>query len=112
VAALGLQFLSDPGSAVATIGASGAIAAVLAGYLLLYPRALILTLVGWIPIPLPAVLFLLIWILLQLAGAAGSIGQAAGGGDGVAYMAHVGGFAFGLLAIRAFDPGPAARVAG
>ena len=68
VAALGLQWVADPGSAVATIGASGAIAAVLAGYLLLYPRALILTLVGWIPIPLPAVLFLLIWILLQLAG--------------------------------------------
>jgi membrane associated rhomboid family serine protease len=111
VAALGLQWVSDPGSAVATIGASGAIAAVLAGYLLLYPRALILTLVGWIPIPLPAVLFLLIWILLQLAGAAGAIGQAAGGGDSIAYMAHVGGFAFGLLAIRAFDPGPAAGVA-
>jgi membrane associated rhomboid family serine protease len=52
------------------------------------------------------VLFLLIWILLQLAGAAGAIGQAAGGGDSIAYMAHVGGFAFGLLAIRAFDPGP------
>jgi membrane associated rhomboid family serine protease len=109
VAALGLQWVSDPGSAVATLGASGAIAAVLAGYLLLYPRALVLTLVGWIPIPLPAVLFLLIWILLQLAGAAGSIGQAAGGGDSIAYVAHVGGFAFGLLAIRAFDPGPAAR---
>jgi membrane associated rhomboid family serine protease len=111
VAALGLQFLADPGSAVATIGASGAIAAVLAGYLLLYPRALILTLVGWIPIPLPAVVFLLIWILLQVAGAAGSIGQATGGGDSIAYMAHVGGFAFGLLAIRRFDPGPAARPA-
>jgi membrane associated rhomboid family serine protease len=106
VAALSLQFLADPGSALATIGASGAIAAVLAGYLLLYPRALVLTLIGWIPIPLPAVLFLLIWILLQLAGAAGAIGQAAGGGDSIAYMAHVGGFAFGLLAIRAFDPGP------
>jgi membrane associated rhomboid family serine protease len=109
VAALSLQFLADPGSALATIGASGAIAAVLAGYLLLYPRALVLTLIGWIPIPLPAVLFLLIWILLQLAGAAGAIGQAAGGGDSIAYMAHVGGFAFGLLAIRAFDPGPGAR---
>jgi membrane associated rhomboid family serine protease len=106
VAALGLQFLVDPGSAVATIGASGAIAAVLASYLGLYPRALILTLVGWIPIPLPAVVFLVIWILLQLAGAAGMVGQAAGGGDGIAYMAHVGGFAFGLLAIRGFDPGP------
>ena len=82
VAALGLQWVADPGSAVATIGASGAIA---------------------------AVLFLLIWILLQLAGAAGAIRQAAGGGDSIAYMAHVGGFAFGLLAIRAFDPGPAAR---
>ena len=106
VAALGLQILADPGSAVATIGASGAIAAVLASYLVLYPRALILTLVGWIPIPLPAMVFLVIWILLQLAGAAGTVGQAAGGGDSIAYMAHVGGFAFGLLAIRRFDPGP------
>ena len=94
------------GSDVPNIGASGAIAAVLGGYLLLYPRALVMTLVGWIPIPLPAMLFLLIWILLQLAGGCRLGREAAGGGDSVAYLAHVGGFAFGLLAIRAFDPGP------
>jgi membrane associated rhomboid family serine protease len=104
--AIGLQWAFDRSGDIPTIGASGAIAAVLAGYLLLYPRAVVVTLVGWIPVPLPAMLFLVIWIALQLLGAAAGIGQV-GGGDagGVAYFAHVGGFIFGLAAVRPLDRG-------
>jgi membrane associated rhomboid family serine protease len=99
-----LQWAFDRSSDVPTIGASGAIAAVLAGYLLLYPRAVVITLVGWIPVPLPAMLFLVIWIMLQVLGAANGFGQV-GGAGGVAYFAHVGGFAFGLAAVRGLDRG-------
>ncbi|HEY3764319.1 MAG TPA: rhomboid family intramembrane serine protease [Gaiellales bacterium] len=92
-----LQFLSGPTSDLPNIGASGAIAAVLGGYLVLYPKAAVIT---YIPpiflIPLPAVLFLIGWILLQVYSASSS--QV--GGGGVAYYAHIGGFAFGLLTIR------------
>jgi membrane associated rhomboid family serine protease len=94
-----LQFLAGPSSDVPNIGASGAIAAVLGGYLVLYPRAAVIT---YIPpiffIPLPAVLFLVGWIVLQVY-AAGSV-QVGSAGGGVAYFAHIGGFAFGLLTIR------------
>jgi membrane associated rhomboid family serine protease len=106
MAAIALQWLAARGSDVPTIGASGAIAAVLAGYLVLFPRAMVITLVGWIPLPVPAMLFLLIWIGLQVAGAAAGFGQVgSGGGGGVAYFAHLGGFAFGLAAIKPLDRG-------
>jgi membrane associated rhomboid family serine protease len=99
LAAALLQFLAGPGSDVPNIGASGAIAAVLGGYLVLYPRASVIT---YIPpiffVPLPAVLFLIGWILLQVY-AAGAV-QVGTAGGGVAYYAHIGGFAFGLLTIR------------
>jgi membrane associated rhomboid family serine protease len=94
-----LQFLSGPGSDVPNIGASGAIAAVLGGYLILYPRAAVIT---YIPpiffFPLPAVLFLIGWIVLQIY-AVGSV-QVGSAGGGVAYYAHIGGFVFGLATIR------------
>jgi membrane associated rhomboid family serine protease len=94
-----LQFLSGPGSDVPNIGASGAIAAVLGGYLILYPRAAVIT---YIPpiffFPLPAVLFLIGWIVLQIY-AVGYV-QVGSAGGGVAYYAHIGGFVFGLATIR------------
>jgi membrane associated rhomboid family serine protease len=101
-----VQWLADRGSDIPTIGASGAIAAVLGGYLLLFPRAFVITLVGWIPLPIPAVAFLLIWIGLQALGAAAGFHALSGGGGGVAYFAHLGGFAFGMLTVRALDQGP------
>lgn len=106
LAAAGLQWLASRGSDVPTIGASGAIAAVLAGYLVLYPRAMVITLIGWIPFPVPAMLFLLVWILLQVAGAAAGFNAVGPDTGGVAYFAHLGGFAFGLLTVRLFDRGP------
>ncbi len=100
--ALLAQTAFSPASAVPTIGASGAVAAVLGGYALLYPRARVVTLVVIIffitLIELPAVLVLGLWFLLQvLNGTAQEVGQ-----GGVAYFAHIGGFVFGLLLIKVF----------
>jgi membrane associated rhomboid family serine protease len=96
------QVAVDPSSTSPTLGASGAIAAVLGGYALLYPRARVVTLIFIIifvtVIELPALFVLGVWFLLQLAEASS---QPLHGG-GVAYFAHIGGFVFGLLVIRLF----------
>ena len=107
ITAVYAQSLVDTSSTVPTIGASGAVAGVLGGYALLHPRARVLTLIFLIffisVIEIPAVILLGIWFLLQFLPA---IGQTAvtdlAGGDGVAYLAHVGGFIFGLAAIKLF----------
>jgi membrane associated rhomboid family serine protease len=103
LAALGVQVLSDTSSVVPTVGASGAIAGVLGAYARLYPRARVVTLVIIIifftVITLPAVLVLGVWFLLQLLPA---FSDPTGAGGGVAYFAHIGGFLFGLLAIKLF----------
>ena len=104
VAALALQVAISPDSTVPTIGASGAIAAVLGGYIVLYPRARVLSLVFIIllftVIELPALWVLAIWFAEQAAFAAAGLTHPTGGSGGVAYFAHVGGFVFGLAAIR------------
>jgi membrane associated rhomboid family serine protease len=103
LAALGLQVVTDANSAVPTVGASGAIAGVLGAYARLYPRARVLTLVFIVIIftiiTLPAVLVLGVWFLLQLLPA---FSDPTGTGGGVAYFAHIGGFLFGLFAIKLF----------
>ena len=85
-------------------GASGAIAAVLGGYAVLYPRARVLTVVFIIifftVVQLPALLVLGLWFLLQLLPAFSE--PVSGMGGGVAYFAHIGGFVFGLALIRLF----------
>jgi membrane associated rhomboid family serine protease len=97
------QVVMDPNSTVPTLGASGAIAAVLGGYALLYPRARVVTLVIIIffvtLIRLPALVVLGLWLLFQFVDLSA---QPSGGGGGVAYLAHIGGFAFGLLTIKLF----------
>jgi membrane associated rhomboid family serine protease len=104
VAALALQVAVGPNTVAPTVGASGAIAAVLGGYIVLYPRARVLTLVLIIfffgVIELPALVMLGIWFAEQAAFGAAGLTSPANAGGGVAYLAHVGGFAFGLLAIR------------
>ncbi len=108
VAALGAQVLVDPSSTVPTVGASGAIAGVLGGYALLYPRARVITLVLLIffvtIVELPALVLLGAWVLMQVAFGVADLAQPVGGSEagGVAYFAHIGGFVFGLLAIRLF----------
>ena len=104
IAALALQVLVNPGSTAPTIGASGAIAGVLGGYILLHPRARVLTLIFLIFfvtfIEIPAVVVLGLWFLQQLYFGVADLSDPTGGG--VAYFAHIGGFAFGLIFIRAF----------
>ena len=104
IVALLAQVLIDTGSTVPTVGASGAIAAVLGGYAVLYPRARVITLVFIIIIftiiELPALVVLGLWFLMQLLPAFSQPVVESGGG--VAYFAHIGGFLFGLLLIRAF----------
>jgi membrane associated rhomboid family serine protease len=105
VAALAAQTLVGPSEAVPTVGASGAIAAVLGGYAILYPRARVVTVIFIIIfftiVTLPALIVLGLWFLLQLAYGASEVSQPVGGG-GVAYFAHIGGFVFGLALIRLF----------
>jgi membrane associated rhomboid family serine protease len=104
LAALGLQVVTDPNSMVPTVGASGAIAGVLGAYARLYPRARVVTLVFIVIIftvvTLPALLVLGLWFLLQLLPAFSE--PITGAGGGVAYFAHIGGFLFGVLAIKLF----------
>jgi membrane associated rhomboid family serine protease len=108
--ALGAQVVADPSSTGPTLGASGAIAAVLGGYLVLYPRARVLALVlivfFFTLIEVPAVFLLGFWFLSQLyLGLAGLAGGP--NSEGVAYFAHIGGFAFGVLVIKLFVAGRA-----
>ena len=104
--ALGAQVLVDPSSTGPTLGASGAIAAVLGGYILLFPRARVLPLVFIVffvtIIEVPAVLLLGFWFIEQLYLGLGGLASPLAGGEGVAYFAHIGGFAFGLAGIRLF----------
>jgi membrane associated rhomboid family serine protease len=102
--AIAAQMIVEPNAAVPTVGASGAVAAVLGGYILLYPRARVVTLIFIVffftILELPAVLILGFWFLQQVAFGAYGVANPVGGGGGVAYFAHIGGFAFGLLTIK------------
>lgn len=97
-------------SHIPTVGASGAIAGVMGAYILLYPRSRILTLIPIIFIPyfleLPAVIFLGIWFLIQFLSAAGASAHA----GGIAWWAHIGGFIFGMLALKLFVKMPETKV--
>jgi membrane associated rhomboid family serine protease len=92
---------ANPDSTVPLVGASGAIAAALGAYAVLFPAHRILTLLGWILIPLPAILFLAFWFFAQFGL----------GGTGVAWEAHVGGFVFGLAVALVFRRSLLRRVA-
>jgi membrane associated rhomboid family serine protease len=98
--AMTLLFGSAADARVPTLGASGAIAAVLGAYLVLYPTSRITTFVGWFPIHIPAWVFLGGWFLYQFFESNYSLFQPNTGGSGVAFFAHVGGFIFGFLAAR------------
>jgi membrane associated rhomboid family serine protease len=104
VAAGLMQSFLLPQSSAPMIGASGAIAGVLGAYLVLFPRARILSLVPilfiFTVIEVPAVIFLLFWFASQLFSGFLSLGGASG--SGVAWWAHVGGFVFGLLGVFLF----------
>ncbi|MCP4568258.1 MAG: rhomboid family intramembrane serine protease [FCB group bacterium] len=101
LAAVALFIVFQPYGETPLVGASGAIAGILGAYLVLYPRARILTFI-WILffiriIWLPAIFILGYWFVIQIIMAASSVG---GTGGGVAWFAHIGGFLFGWLVIR------------
>jgi len=107
VASVFAQTVSNPQSAIPMIGASGAISGVLGAYFLTYPQARILTLVPIIIffyiIELPAFFFLGFWFVLQfIQGSLYSLNSEQLVGGGVAWWAHVGGFAAGVLLLQVF----------
>lgn len=89
------------GSGVPTVGASGAIAAVMGAYLVMFPRSRVRTLVFFFFIRVPAFLFLGFWIIQQSYSGLQNLNNMSEGG-GVAWWAHIGGFVFGALAGMVF----------
>jgi membrane associated rhomboid family serine protease len=108
-AALAAQVLSTPDSGLPMVGASGAVAGALGAYLVLFPNARVLTLVPFGLLPLlvtfSATFFLVAWLGLQMLGA-----LLAAGAAGVAWWAHVGGFALGMALARPLAPKKRKRV--
>jgi membrane associated rhomboid family serine protease len=106
VAAAALQIAIDPGSEIPNLGASGAVAGVLGGYLLLFPKARVITVIFIIffftIVELPAILILGFWFVQQVLFGYFDVATAGNEEGGVAYFAHIGGFVFGLLAIKLF----------
>ncbi len=101
-----VHILTSPGSQIPTVGASGAIAAVLGAYLVLYPQSKVLT---FIPLGffmrltlVPASIVLGLWFILQLFNGVLSLGGPDVGG--VAFWAHIGGFVTGVLLAKLFAP--------
>ena len=101
-----VQMVMTSGSPIPTVGASGAIAGVMGAFLILFPRARVVTLVILIifitTVELPAAFMLLYWFALQLLSGLSSLGNM-GQAQGIAWFAHVGGFVAGLLFIRFFS---------
>jgi membrane associated rhomboid family serine protease len=102
VAAALAQYIVDPGSMIPTVGASGAIAGVMGAYLLLFPKAkvdiLLIFIVFFRILPIPAWIMLAVWFAMQFVGGIGTDPES----GGVAYWAHAGGFAAGLLMVLPF----------
>ncbi len=100
VAAGALHILTNPGSRVPTVGASGAIAGVMGAYLWLFPQATVVTLVPIFVflqiVELPAILFLGLWFVSNLFSGLGSLAAQSDAG-GIAWWAHIGGFLVGIL---------------
>ena len=90
---------SEQEATIPNVGASGAVSAVLGAYLLLLPRAKVLTIIFFILREIPAIFFLGFWFLFQLLdGSAALVSPQEGGG--VAFFAHIGGFVFGFLLVK------------
>jgi membrane associated rhomboid family serine protease len=96
LAATFAQLLFSTGSNVPNLGASGAIAGVLGAYILMFPQGKVNVLMGRVVVPMPALVVIGLWIVLQFFSGIGSIANTAETG-GVAYMAHIGGFIAGFV---------------
>jgi len=109
----GAQILVQTHSMIPNVGASGAIAGVLGAYMLLFPRARVVTLLPlFILFPvveIPALFFLGIWFLMQFFSGAAALGRSDALSGGIAWWAHIGGFLAGMLLLRIFLPRNAAK---
>jgi membrane associated rhomboid family serine protease len=94
-----LGYASEAEGMIPNVGASGAISAVLGAYLVLLPRAKVLTVIFFVLREIPAIFFLLIWFGFQLLEGSSSFSRPEQGG-GVAFFAHIGGFVFGALVVK------------
>ena len=97
-----LAYASDVEGTIPNVGASGAISAVLGAYLVLLPRAKVLTVIFFVLREIPAMFFLLAWFGFQLLDGGASLSHPEEGG-GVAFFAHIGGFVFGAVAVKLFQ---------
>ena len=102
------HILFNSGSAIPTVGASGAISGVLGGYLLLFPRNRVYVLTWGGVAAVPAMLMLGFWILMQFLNGFGAVAETPETG-GVAYLAHIGGFVAGMVLAPLFSPRQYAR---
>jgi membrane associated rhomboid family serine protease len=96
IAATFAQYAVSPESGVPNVGASGAIAGVLGAYILMFPQSRVNVLLGRQIVAMPAFVVLGLWIVLQLVSGVGTIAYTDESAGGIAYMAHIGGFASGL----------------
>jgi membrane associated rhomboid family serine protease len=107
LAAAGLHIALSPASNIPVVGASGAISGVMAAYLVLYPRARVVTLIPLFIIPwfvqIPALLYIGFWFVSQLFSGVLSLTSSVEAYGGVAWWAHVGGFVMGLLLVKVFE---------
>ncbi len=106
LASLAHVFMNTQGAnaLVPSLGASGAIAGVLGGYLLMFPRRNVRVIAFYSIVTVPALIAVGIWFIMQVIGGFGTAREVAGGG-GVAYAAHIGGFIAGLVLIKLFAAG-------
>lgn len=113
LAASGAHILTDPASPVPTVGASGAISGVMGAYILLYPLNRVRTFIWYVgTIYVPAFIYLGIWFLTQLISGAAALSVPTAQSEGVAFWAHIGGFAAGVvvaLLLRPLRPEPPRR---
>lgn len=99
------QVLVAPGSTTPMVGASGAISGVLAAYVVLFPGARVVTLVIFFLLEVPAAVFIVVWFAFQLLSGLTSLGSVVAGGGGVAWFAHLGGFAAGIVLMKTWLAG-------
>jgi rhomboid family protein len=104
IAAAITHIVFSGGSAVPTVGASGAISGILGGYLILFPKNRVRVLTRGGIMSVPALVVLGFWIVIQLISGYGSVATTADTG-GVAYLAHVGGFFAGMLLVKPMTMG-------
>jgi membrane associated rhomboid family serine protease len=102
-AAGALQIAVDPNSTVPNVGASGAIAGVMGGFIVVFPgdqiQAWVLSFFGLVPTRISAGIFIVLWFLLQLISGFGGLAETSASEGGVAYFAHIGGFIAGAMLI-------------